>query len=73
MQDKVPAGSIALVEMLSIAPNASESRKDQRYRWCFDLTTTRDRTYVMCADTETEMQAWIEYLDTIIRTKQVTR
>jgi hypothetical protein len=71
VQDKVPAGSVALVEMLAIGPNPVESRRDARYRWCFDLATTRGRTYVMCADSESDMIAWIEYLETLIRTKQV--
>jgi len=62
-QDKEPAGVIHLAEVIKIAFNDAESRKDPRYSHCFDVATSREgRTYVFSAEYEVDAKAWVEFL-----------
>lgn len=56
--EKEPSGQIPIESMLSVAPSASDSRRDPPYTHCFDVTTAGGRAYALCAESARDLATW---------------
>lgn len=65
-KDKEPSGIIKLHEISKIQYNETESKKDPRYGFCFDIITNRDsRVFLFCCDKQSDLQSWLDFLDSV--------
>lgn len=60
--DRKPAGQIFVREMTSVYETDEDVERDQRYRYCFEIATCTPRDYILCAETDADMQSWIATL-----------
>lgn len=60
--DAEPAGSIAIESMVKVEEAREESRRDPRYRYCFQLDTVGARNYMLCAENMDTMREWMRVL-----------
>jgi hypothetical protein len=67
-QDTETLGHIHMEEMMSVARcEHGEVSKDPKYQHCFEVNT-QGRGYLFCADSETDMEEWINIFEKIIET-----
>lgn len=62
--DREPAGSIALETIRTVREAPEESAKDPQYRFCFEVETVNQRTFMFCDDTPGGREEWIRVLQT---------
>jgi hypothetical protein len=60
--DAEPAGTITIENMVKVEEAREESRRDPRYRYCFQLDTIGARNYMLCAENMDTMREWMRVL-----------
>ncbi|KJE93898.1 hypothetical protein CAOG_004616, partial [Capsaspora owczarzaki ATCC 30864] len=63
-QDREYAGIVYVEDMRSITIDQEESRKDNRYPYCFRVDTP-DRAYMFCAESAADMDDWISMFKSV--------
>ena len=60
-------GDIKVEELLSVSPCEEESGKerDSKYQFTFEVNT-QSRGYLFCAETEKELEEWVNVFNKII-------
>ena len=64
----IKLGDIHMEEMMSVARcEHDEVSRDPKYQHCFEVNT-QGRGYLLCADSEADMEEWIDVFELIIKT-----
>ncbi len=66
------SGEIAIIDIISVSKCDDDGgTRDQRDMFCFEITTTGTRDYMLCAETEDERTAWVEALQPVRKPEQL--